>query len=218
MALVLDIPPSTNLGSWSGLREAVAAWLDRDDLNDRIPDFIRLAEARFRREIVRTEQETIVSLPGTLPSDFDSARAVYLTDAPTIALTQISPAELRGRYSGPGTGPPQVYAISAGQIIVGPPPNAAYAATLLYNRKIPALGSSVQTNWLLDDHPDLYLFGTLLHAEFFGWNDDRLPLIKSAVDEAIIEINDAGNRRRYGGGPIAARSPVCEAVRGAYRR
>jgi len=218
MALVLDIPDSTSLDSWYGLRGAIAAWLDRDDLTDRIPDFIRLAEARFRRDIIRTEQETTIALPGALPVDCDSVRAVYLSDTPTAALEQVSPAELRSRYSGPATGRPQVYALIADQIIIGPVSDASYTAFLTYARKIPALSSTVSTNWLLAAHPDLYLYGSLLHAEFYGWNDERLPLIKSAVDESIAEINDAGNRRRYGGGPIVARPPVREAVRGAYRR
>lgn len=208
----------SNFGDWSGLQMSIAAYLERDDLSDRIPDFIALAEARFRREITRTEQETTVTLPGALPADCDSVRAIYLSDTPTATLEQVSPAELRSRYSGPDTGRPLVFALIADQIILGPVSSASYTAFLTYSRKIPALSSTVTTNWLLTDHPDLYLFGSLLHAEFYGWNDDRLPIIKSAVDESIAEINDAGNRRRYGGGPIVARPPVREAVRGAYRR
>lgn len=217
MAIVLDTAASFGIDSWTGLRASIALWLDRDDLTDRIPDFIRLAEARFRRDIVRTEQEKTVTLPGPLPADCDSVRTIYLTDTPTAALEQVSPAELRTSYSGPATGRPTVYALIADQIVLGPPSNASYSAFLTYLRKIPALSASLQSNWLLVDHPDLYLYGSLLHAELYGWNDERLPLLKSAVDEAIVEINAAGHRRRYGGGPIVARPNAREPVRGAYR-
>lgn len=218
MAIILDVPADTNLDDFDGLREAVVAWIEREDLFDRVPDFIRLAEARFRREITATEQEVTIALPGPLPDDFDSVRLVFLADAPTVALTQVSPAELRQNYAGPGTGRPQVFAITAGHIIIGPHDSSSHDAFLTYNRKIPSLTNSNQTNWLLLEHPDLYLFGTILQAEFYNWNDERLPLLKTAVDEAIIEINMAENRRRYGQGPIVMMPPVSEYAKGAYRR
>jgi len=37
------------IGNYSELNTAVANWLNRDDLTDRIPEFIVLAEARFNR-------------------------------------------------------------------------------------------------------------------------------------------------------------------------
>ena len=36
--------------TFSELKTAVANWLDRSDLTDRIPEFIALAEARHRRD------------------------------------------------------------------------------------------------------------------------------------------------------------------------
>ena len=37
------------ISNYTELNTAVANWLDRDDLTDRIPEFIALAEARFNR-------------------------------------------------------------------------------------------------------------------------------------------------------------------------
>ena len=37
------------IGTYSELQTAVANWLDRDDLTDRIPEFIALAEAKMNR-------------------------------------------------------------------------------------------------------------------------------------------------------------------------
>ena len=37
------------IGTYSELQTAVANWLDRDDLTDRIQEFIALAEARMNR-------------------------------------------------------------------------------------------------------------------------------------------------------------------------
>ena len=37
------------IGTYAELQTAVANWLDRDDLTDRIPEFIALAEAKMNR-------------------------------------------------------------------------------------------------------------------------------------------------------------------------
>jgi hypothetical protein len=44
------------IGTYSELQTAVANWLGRDDLTDRIPEFIDLAEARLSRALEPREQ------------------------------------------------------------------------------------------------------------------------------------------------------------------
>ena len=39
------------IGTYAELKTAVANWLDRDDLTDRIPEFIALAEAKMNRNL-----------------------------------------------------------------------------------------------------------------------------------------------------------------------
>lgn len=210
MAIVLDTTSLPDIESYAGLLNAVALWLDRDDLTDRIPYFVRLAESRFRRLITRTEREATIALPSKLPADFDSVRSLKANGPYGGSMEQVSPAELDDRWGYDSDLPPRVYAILDGCFKVGPKPLKPYSATLVYNREIPHLSPSVQSNWLLEDHPDLYLFGALLQAEFYGWNDERLGLIKASVDETIEEVNMAGHRRRYGGGPLVMRSDVRE--------
>lgn len=210
MAIVLDTTSLRDIESYTGLLDAIGLWLDRDDLTDRIPYFVRLAESRFRRLITRTEREATIALPSLLPADFDSVRSMKVEGPCGGTMTQVSPAELADKWNYNSDLPPRVYAVLDGAFKVGPAPLQPYSATLVYNREIPHLSPSVQANWLLDGHPDLYLFGALLQAEFYGWNDDRLGLIKASVDETIEEINSAGNRRRYGSGPLVMRSDVRE--------
>jgi hypothetical protein len=221
MTTFIDAETITNLTNYDGLLLAVAKWLERDDLTDQIPDFIRLAEARFRRVIRNPEREVslTIGLDGStpLPADFDSARlltAPGLRPGPNI--DQVTPAVLSSYTRYPGN--PSVFAIVAGQILLSPVPSVDLAATLVYNASIPRLSLANQSNWLLLDHPDIYLFATLIQAEFYGWNDDRLGLMKAAVDEGLAELSEQGQRRRYGPGPLIARPAVYEAVRGAYRR
>lgn len=220
MTLFIDAETLADLTNYDGLLETIPRWLERDDLADRIPEFIQLAEARFRRVIHTPEREVSlpISLSGTtaLPIDFDSARLLFAPTLLTPIIQQVTPSELNSRVRYPAEA--SVFAIVAGQILVSPTPSVPFTATLVYNASIPPLTIATQTNWLLAAHPDLYLFASLLQAEFFGWNDERLPLIKSAVDEMLGELAEQGMRKRYGTAPLVARPAVSEAARGAYRR
>lgn len=221
MTIFIDAETLADLSNYDGLLLAIPKWLERDDLTAQIPYFIRLAEARFRRVIRVPEREVSLSIglsgSTSLPSDFDGARLLTVPGLlPKQNLDQVTPAELasRTRYPNETT----VFSVVAGKILISPVPTTPLSATLIYNAGIPPLSLANQANWLLTAHPDLYLFASLLQAEFYGWNDARLPIIKGAVDEMLGELSDQGMRKRYGPGPLVARAPVYEAARGAYRR
>tara|TARA_R110002074_G_scaffold262994_2_gene435117 strand:- start:4825 stop:5496 length:672 start_codon:yes stop_codon:yes gene_type:complete len=223
MTIFLDAIPLQDLSNYDGLKLSIAAWLERDDLTDKIPYFIKMAEARFRRVIRNPERETDFPITPAatiaLPADFDSLRLFRIPELlGDKGVPQVTPAEFYKGTRYPGNAP--VFTIMAGQIRLSPLPSSetVYTGFLDYIATIPGLGGAFASNWLLAGHPDLYLYASLLHAEFYGWNDDRLPLIKGAVDEMLAELSEAGIRKRYGPGPLVARPPVYEPVRGAYRR
>jgi len=199
------------LATYDDLKTAIADWLQRPDLASRAADLITLAEADFRRQLVMPEMETIVSVSGMnpipLPADFDSLRAVA---SPADVWQTVTPISLAEFYDLPtGGGRPAHYAVNNAALYLWPQPTATTSLTLAYRAKLPALSDAVATNWLLTDHPDAYLYGSLLQAEFYGWNDERLPLIQAKLQAAIDDINRAGNRKRYGG-QLAMRPPVVE--------
>lgn len=211
MTVALNTVNLFEIGTYGGLSEAVAHWLDRDDYTDRIPYFIALAEAQFRRVITSPQREVVLSVTGntlTLPDDFDSVRSVSVSDPPTSMVHPISADGLYSRYANFSPGRPLVYAHIGDQLVFAPSADQTYSIRLAYQGTIPPLNVANQTNWLITRHPDAYLFGTLLQAEFYGWTDDRLPLIKSALDEKIAEINQETMRRRYAGGPLVMRANV----------
>lgn len=213
---ILVADGSSDLTTYDGLVTAVSTgWLKNSGLADRAPDFLALAEARFNRVLPVSAREQTTTLTTTaetidLPDDFAKARALFLDNDPRRNLDPLPLAVLRTYYAAQASGEPASYAISGTSLILGPAPDAEYDLILTYEATIPALTSSNQTNWLSLAHPDIYLYGTLLQAEFFGWNDDRLPTIKAALDEALSELIGASNRARYGAAPLRMRPSVIE--------
>lgn len=218
MTIFVDAQPLSGLVNYRGLVESVQRWLNRTDLQDSVPDFIRLAEARFRRVLVMPDMETdITVMPGailSLPADFDSLRAFGITGQEP--LDQVAPS-LFGSYpmerdGVPVTGLPRKFTVTASVMRFWPVPDRTYAARMTYRANIPSLGANVDSNWLLAKHPDVYLYGTILQAEAYGWNDERIPTIKAALDEALIEVMQAGTRQVYGSGPLTMKTPIRDGV------
>ena len=74
------------INTYATLQTAVANWLDRSDLTDRIPEFIDLAEARINRalRIRLMESVSVISLVGgtkryAIPSDYLQLRTIKFT-------------------------------------------------------------------------------------------------------------------------------------------
>ena len=197
-------PDGAGFGSYSELCLAISAWLNRDDLTLRIPDFIRMAESRMTRLLRDPDQiiKTTVGLTsgtGDLPADFGQLIAFGVQGR---RLSHVTPGEFGTYYSQNGDG--RVYSVIGTTLSVLPSMGSAIVP-IVYYRGIQRLSVANPTNWLLERAPDLYLYGALLQAEFFGWNDERLPLIKNAWDEGIAELRVDGENRRWGAAPLAPR-------------
>lgn len=205
------------LTNYSDLVTSVGNWLNRSDLNALIPDFIRLFETRFNREVRHPKMETtavsVINEGDTsvaLPSDFLAARTVYVDDDPDNVLVAMSPANLRASYPYQNGGQMAAYAISGDTIELAPAANADGTLTLAYYATVPALTSTETTNWLMTLYPDLYLYGTLCAAQAYLQDDPRLAVWKGALDEAMDSLMREGNKRRVPAGPLTMRSAVFE--------
>jgi hypothetical protein len=199
--------------TWAELKASVAEWLNRSDLTAKIPELVAFAERRFNRIIVVPEREAVATATMSgerlaAPDDFWQLRSLYIDTDPRVALQQVSPSVLRSEYAWQTTGRPQVFAIIDEQFVFGPAPDDTYAVEIDYYATIPALGASQDTNWLLTKHPDIYLYGTLLQAEAYLWNDNRLEVWKAALDEAIGELMESGRRKHTSASPMRLRNPV----------
>ena len=73
-------------------------------------------------------------------------------------------------------------------ILFGPTPDDGYGYSMTYYKSFDALADNAQTNWLILNAPDLYLYGTLLQAEPFLMNDERVPLWERGVRQVINDL------------------------------
>ena len=208
------------IGTYDELKTAVANWLDRDDLTDRIPEFIALAEARMNRALrvsmmVNVDETTLggatALVSGTsdysLPSGYLQMIDFHLRTSPIVTLSYITPENMNRMWAGSQSGKPQSYTVFSDnasgtpvkKVRLGPAPDSNYDYSVMFYKKIDALSASNTTEPMLTDNPDVYLYGALLEAEPFLMNDQRIQLWATALTEAVNQIQQEDNKDRHSG-------------------
>lgn len=186
------------LATYSDLQIEVASWLRRSDLALEIPTFIALAEAQMNRRL--RVRPMAARLSGSwaaeyvdLPSDFLGEREVSVVDASggKHRLAYLAPEPMDLASIAPSSGRPRFYGLYGGQLRLHPAPDQAYAAELTYLQAIPALSDATPSNWLLDAHPDAYLYGALAQSAPYLKTDERLSTWSSLFLSVLADIEAA---------------------------
>lgn len=199
------------ISTYTELQTAVENWLDRSDLDSRIPEFIALAEdtinKRLRIRAMETRATTTVAEEYiALPSDFLEMRNFQLNTSPKQTLRLVTPEYIDTFWAGSTTGQPKVFTFVGGEIQVAPSPGGSYTAEMDYYAKWDIASDS--TNWLLTNAPSVYLYGSLLQAEPFLKNDKRIPVWESRFEKALMDVEVADRRERWSGNSLAIRADI----------
>jgi hypothetical protein len=198
------------LGNYSELQASIASWLNREDLTSQIPDFITLAEARFNRDLrtpdmTKRATSTITSSYVDLPNDWLQTIAVRVTSAVGHKAMEYLSAELFYDLEGQQlAGVARYYTLVNNRIHLIPDGTDA-TLEMTYFAKLTPLSSTNTSNWLLARSPDLYLYASLVAAEAYLVNDERVVLWKSAADQIIADIKLEGERAARPSGTLLSR-------------
>ena len=200
------------ISNYSEIQTAVANWLDRDDLADRIPEFISLAEARFNRllRLRSMESKQTASTVGgqrnyNLPASYIQMRNFQLNTSPLTTLSYVTP-EIYDRVWGGSTGGiPKFYTIVADEISLGPIPGSVITMEMLFYKRFDNLSASTTTNWLLTYAPDIYLYATLMQASPYIMDSQSAGQWGGLLDRAMQELQMSDEKSRFAGGTLNMR-------------
>jgi len=197
------------ISTYAELQTAVANWLDRDDLTDRIPEFIALAEARMNRvlrirlmESKYTASTAAAQRNYALPPGYIQMRNLQINTTPIRPCQYVTPEIYDRLYGSTLTGTPEIYTIVANEIQLGPIPSGVQTIEMLFYKKISALSVTNTTEAMLTDNPDIYLYGALLEAEPFIMNDERAPLWSQGFQQAVTDLQEQDNKDRHSGSAL----------------
>lgn len=189
------------ISTYAELESACENWLHRSGLDDRIPEFISIGEARIAREVRARQMEQRVSTTpdsaySSLPSDYIAMRALRIQGSTIGWLTYITPDEFFGSFASSGASSAKYYTIFGDELVF--PSTPAAAIELWYYKKLAALSSA--TNTLFTSNPDLYLYAAMAAAQPFLKADARMPVWEALFNQVKDSVNDAHKEGRYPSG------------------
>jgi hypothetical protein len=205
------------LSTYTELKTTIANWLNRSDLTSEISDdFIVLTEADLNAKlrIRQMHAQTTITIDAeteTVPTGFLQVRDFYiLSNGQKFPMTFISPAQMDAVKASSTTGVPSSYTILGSSFRFAPRPDSTYSGILNYYKKFDPLTSSNTSNYILADHPAVYLYGSLFHAANFlgGFDANQVQQWSQMYQTALerIELNDREDA--YSGSPLQIRSDV----------
>lgn len=197
------------ISTYAELLTAVANWAHRDDttFTDRVPEFIKLAEARFNRSLRTTDmEETLASTAlssgaASLPTGFLAFKELRFDGASDYTLQPKSLEWIRSQDD-TDSRDARYFAVTKSQVVCWPTTGPIKGT---YYKEISDLQTN-STNWLLTSHPDLYLFATLVESALFTQDDSRIPLWAEKASALLDAVQRADDRNQFDGGILAVRA------------
>ena len=212
------------LATYSDLKTSIANWLNRSDLTSEISeDFIVLTEKDFNsklriRKMNATDSSfTIDSETKALPTGFLQIRDFYILQGGTkYALRYITPAQMDQIKGSSTTGLPVTFTILGDNFRFAPSPDSSYTGVVNYYKAFDPLSDSNTSNYILSNHPAIYLYGSLYHAaNFLGGIEPRQVQQWQQMYSTALERLERNDREdQYGNAPLQQTSDVT--VSGAF--
>ena len=187
---------------YATLKTEVANYLHRSDLSDGdLSSFVQYAEVRLNRKLRLLEQEATTSLTlaaaansVALPTGWlETIDVIYNDDKRTIQPQNVRMLNSQKSYD-TTTGRPYLYATSGGNMLFEITADAAYTIDISYFKKWDI--ATDDTNWLLSNAPDAYLYGALLEAKAFTKKAEDVSMWSQGLQTAIDDLNQLDNRSR----------------------
>ena len=192
------------LTTYAQLKTQIATWLDRDATEIDAELYITLAESHFwthlRLRAMKTALSAVIAGDGTLavPTGYREMSYAYVDGTPTQILTMKSPEYIYSQYpTRSAEGKPVMMAEDGDVFVFGPFPDSTYTVKGTYYAALDALSVSNESNWILANAPELYLFRGLMEGELWVGNATKADQWATRYVAAQLEIEKQNRRQRY---------------------
>ena len=216
--------------NYTDLKSAITDWAHRSNIDSTTVDtFIDLAEAEFNARLRTVDQETVAELVcntryTALPSDFLEMRSVEFEGDTLSNLTYAPPEYISQWRSQSPTGYSKAYTLRGLYIEllpnlgaddpgvdgfgddVSPFQSGEVSLTIHYWSKVPALSDSNTTNWLINSHPNLYLYESLRQLAIYTKDDASIARYANLLQGYWQALSRSDKSRRFGGSALRIRT------------
>lgn len=189
------------LSTLSELRQSITDWTHSTSLtNALLNDMVSMVDARINAVLTKhpqMEASTSLSLTAglssvALPPGFLSVISVIEGDHDLIPLTETEIEVSQAQSTTPGE--PTYYCISGGEVAVDRATDINRTLSIHYYRKLDLVADS--SNWMLTNHPQVYLFGLMVEASRWLEAWERIPNYESSFLSELERVRIAGGERK----------------------
>lgn len=197
------------LSTYSELKVSAAAWLNRTDLTSIVGDFVTLAESDIRNDVRVQAMETRAT--GTLtgetlahPTRYIEARTLFVGGKQYKYRTP----EKYQILSDAGSTERVFTSIGQSLYILGGTSGDAYV--LVYWQSFAPFSADADTNWVLTNAPDVYLWATCKQGAV--WLKDQMQEARfgSLYASAVSRLNGREKFSAVSGSPLEIQSAISE--------
>jgi len=195
---------------------AAKAYADRNDseINANVDVFLKMSESKINR-VLRVSEMTVRATVSTitdkeyyaLPPDFSGMRDAELQIGSTRhPLEYLPPSQMNIIYNYEES-TNYYYTILAGNLHLLPIQDAGALIEMVYYQKLPPLdGVIIESNWVSETYPDIYIAAMMVEIESFVKNAEAVTIWEARFDKAIAALDLADSKDRWSGPPLRTRT------------
>ncbi len=186
------------------LRSAVGDQVNNRAISDRWPYLVQMAEHQFNQKIRTNWQESSATLiftdgEATLPTDFLEMIDTY------GSCNNLMHSGLRSDSKRYGMSF-RTYSIADGKIYIR---GFTGDRDILYYAKIPSIANNLAgSNWLLQQFPDVYLYGVSFQAAKYLRDTEQTPMMDTLYKDALKSLKIEDERVRWANGKIRMKDVI----------
>lgn len=179
-----------------------------------LPTIIVTAENELNRTLKVEDRVSVLDIQAEgiawpLPPDYRAMR--HLSSPQRGEMVYNIPADFANKRANKcATGKDYTVVNKTLRLIGNITPENPLALECWYYRNIPKLtdDESEDTNWLLQDYFDVYLYCVLKHTAPFLREDERLQVWGTLFSDAMVAALDENDDRKYAGSPLKMKFPA----------
>jgi len=189
--------------TWRQIKDAVAAYAHRDNLEALMPTFLELAEQRIYAgasegdvpPLRLSSMMTVVNpASSTLPADFLEMKRVSVVMSPTYKKPlDFKPLENMGEQE-LASGSPSFFSLRGNSLVFSP--SFSQDVEITYYAKFPALVNDTDSNWLTNNASSVYISAMLVEVGYYTVDPDLTAreLSRFASVMNSLQAQDDGNK------------------------
>lgn len=191
--------------NYGELKTEITDWLGDGQFAAKVERMIELAEAEINRRLDTMDMEAIATATANndeylaLPADFGGVKSARLitTEGHEFPLRYITDTHMSEFPE-----PEKDYLTRFMTIVDGQfrfyPKLDDETVEIRYSKRVPALSTSNTTNWLLNAHPDVYIYGSLAQAGAFA-DASKVSAWRAQFENAMHQVVSYDVRKRFSG-------------------